>query len=153
MFLFSSVQQRPVTRPAAREARKVTRSLCLGSGRVEQAQEAATMIRQPANTEAKLDEKLRIRIFRENVMRKTSHLMCSSVSRKVLIKSSSLEVWPPPISMISTSADDGESSFRAMRAPLLIHSNNATKCGTRITTHDIRSEDIFKKKHINCTAN
>ena len=111
MFLLSSVQQRPVTRPAAREARKVTRSLCLGSGRVEQAQEAATMIRQPANTEAKLDEKLRIRIFRENVMRKTSHLMCSSVSRKVLIKSSSLEAWSSPISIVLISnSSDGESS-------------------------------------------
>ena len=93
MFLLSSVQQRPVTRLAAREARSVTRSLCLGPGRLEQAQEAATMIRQPADTEAKLDEKLRNRRIRENVMRKTSEspdvlfIVKESVDQILIIRS------------------------------------------------------------------
>ena len=57
MSLLRSIQQSPVTRLVASEARSNTRSLW--PGRLEQAQEAPSMIRESANTEAKLEEKLR----------------------------------------------------------------------------------------------
>ena len=57
MSLLRSVQQSPVTRLAASEARSITRSLW--PGRLEQAQEAPTIIRESASTEAKLEEKLK----------------------------------------------------------------------------------------------
>ena len=114
MSLLRRVQQSPVTRLEAREARSITRSLW--PGRLEQSQEAPSIIRESASTETKLEEKLRTKrnYWRDLTTNNNIHLMYSSMSGRGLLDSSLLTlsawVWASLISIawISICSTDGE---------------------------------------------
>ena len=115
MSLLRRVQQSPVTRLEAREARSITRSLW--PGRLEQSQEAPSIIRESASTETRLEEKLRTKrnYWRDLTTNNNNiHLMYSSMSGRELLDSSLLTlsawVWASLISIawISICSTDGE---------------------------------------------
>ena len=115
MSLLRSIQQSPVTRLVASEARSITRSLW--PGRLEQAQEAPSMIRESANTEAKLEEKLRTKRNWRNLTTNNNllnHLMHSCMSGRGFPASSPLSLSARAVTslisivFVSISSTDGE---------------------------------------------